>query len=78
MSEGRPTCKRCLCPMREGVALQNRELFSDDFLGTTVSRTGPADLVDVWKCPACGYSFTKDPPVEVKEDQIEVSPVAAM
>lgn len=62
MSEWMPTCNRCLCPIREGVALQNRAVCSGDPLGATWSHSGPAELVTVWKCPACGYSFTKGMP----------------
>lgn len=53
-----PLCKKCNVPMKEGEALQN-QLVGGDFRGATLSHTGPAQMVKVWKCPDCGHSFTK-------------------
>lgn len=53
-----PLCKKCNVPMKDGEALQN-QLVGGDFRGATLSHTGPAQMVKVWKCPDCGHSFTK-------------------
>lgn len=55
--------------MRSGFALLNTISYDvPDFpgddprstVGQTFSRTGPARLVEVWKCPECGASVTKE------------------
>ena len=51
--------------MKEGVALENTLISSDDFgndagtRGTTQSRIGPAKIIKVYKCSTCGQSFKK-------------------
>ncbi len=58
-----PECRRCKIPMREGEALQNTLAGYPDFPGdrhaVTLSRTGPAEIIKCWKCPACGRSISK-------------------
>jgi transcription elongation factor Elf1 len=62
-----PTCKRCNREMVSGQkAFQNTISISHDDLcrpgesdeGATMSYSGPARLVSVWKCPICGHSIT--------------------
>lgn len=53
-----PLCKKCNVPMKKGEALQNK-LVGGDFRGATLNRTGTAQMVNVWKCPDCGHSFTR-------------------
>lgn len=59
-------CKRCQVEMVSGKAFQNTLVGFPDFIGDTglergctVSRSGPAKLVEVWKCPECGRSVSK-------------------
>lgn len=60
-----PTCKKCSASMEIGKALLNIYGGYSDFWGddraVTMSPTGQAKLVDVWKCPVCGYSVGKEP-----------------
>ncbi len=57
-------CQKCKITMVKSKALQNKIVYSNDFgsdagqKGTTGSRTGKANLIDVMKCPQCGYSKT--------------------
>ena len=54
-------CNKCKIEMAKGVALQNTLTGIPDFPGgkvCTVSRNGPAKLIDVLKCPQCGKSFS--------------------
>jgi hypothetical protein len=47
--------------MLRGHALQNTLVGSPDMPGSdvvTLSRTGPAQVVPVFKCIRCGYSIT--------------------
>jgi hypothetical protein len=53
-----PLCNKCDTPMKEGQALQN-QLVGGTHRGATLNRTGPAQMVKVWKCPDCGHSVTK-------------------
>jgi uncharacterized protein YuzE len=64
------TCPRgCALPLIEGRALRTTLVAgAPDFIGDksdtrgmTISPGGPGEMVDVWKCPGCGYSRTKDP-----------------
>ena len=58
-------CFKCGGIMKEGVALENTLISSDDFgndagtRGTTQSRIGPAKIIKVYKCSTCGQSFKK-------------------
>ena len=59
------TCRRCQTPLVPGQALQNQCVAHPDFLGdtgneagSTRSFSGDAKMVDVLKCPSCGYSRT--------------------
>ena len=56
-----PTCKKCNTPMKKGMAIQNKLTGLPDFGGdksaVTLSRNGPPEMCDVWKCPSCGHSF---------------------
>lgn len=51
--------------MQDGKALKNTLYYSEDFggdrgeRGTTMSRTGEPIMVEVYKCPQCGYSVEK-------------------
>lgn len=54
-----PACRKCRVEMVRGEALQNTAAYSDEGTG---SMSGPAELVDVWKCPECGKSITAEKP----------------
>lgn len=62
MQDSKQLCRRCNVPMVLGKALQDTLVSLDDFggdagePGTTMSRSGPAVLVDCLKCPECGHS----------------------
>jgi hypothetical protein len=52
--------------MEPASALQNTLVGYADFIGdtgledgSTMSRSGPAELIPCWKCPKCGYSVTR-------------------
>lgn len=49
--------------MKTGIALDNTVVGLNDFLGDkencTLYRGGPAEMIDVWKCPKCGHSIYK-------------------
>ena len=55
-------CPKCKITMIKSKALQNTLHYSNDFgndagqRGTTGSRSGEAILINVIKCPQCGYS----------------------
>jgi len=56
-------CRRCSTPLVMGKALQNTLVGFPDFpgdtgreAGCTLSYSGEAKMIDVLKCPACGYS----------------------
>lgn len=59
---GCPICKSCSVDMEKSTALLNGMEYSEDFggdagqPGSTGSRTGTARMVEVWKCPQCGFS----------------------
>lgn len=62
MKNKNPSCRRCHVEMKSGIGLQNSLSGLPDFPGgrvCTVSRTGPAEILKVWKCPKCGHSFEK-------------------
>jgi hypothetical protein len=56
--------------MVDGKALQNTPNYHEDFggdkgePGTTVTMNGPPIMVDVHKCPQCGYSVKKQKPLK--------------
>lgn len=59
-----PRCARCRSVMVQGIALINTRSYGiedfpgvPDHIGQTFSYTGPARLVQVWKCSQCGHSF---------------------
>ncbi len=55
-------CKKCKVPLNLGFALRNKLAGLPDFPGdtvVTVSRTGPPEMIEVLKCPECGYSIGK-------------------
>lgn len=57
-----PVCKRCEIPMKPGVAMMSTSYNTQDFPGSeiyTVVPGGPGEVVDCWKCPACGHSITR-------------------
>lgn len=55
-----PSCIRCKCSMRLGIALHNQlACVTFDSLGSTYSHIGRPHLTNVWKCPECGRSITK-------------------
>ena len=58
-----PTCNKCNVPMKSGIGLQNALSglpdFPDDKSACTVSRTGAAEILNVWKCPSCGHSISQ-------------------
>ena len=60
----RNTCFECGGLMKDSTAYINTEVSFDDFgndagsRGTTVSRVGPAKIIKVRKCSACGHSHT--------------------
>lgn len=63
--------KGVVSAMKEGTALENTYTQYADFfdtttgtvkhygMGCTMSKDGPAKMVNVWKCPTCGHSITK-------------------
>jgi hypothetical protein len=58
-------CRRCDAPLVAGRAFQNELVGHPDFpgdtgweAGRTRSYSGEARLINVMKCPACGYSIT--------------------
>ena len=60
-----PSCHSCKCEMVKGEALKNTVHAAEDFggdadsPGATLLRTGPAVMVQVWKCPMCGRSVQR-------------------
>lgn len=57
------TCRYCDTELRPGVAIAQTFTpglpdFPSDSRGITLSAGGPGQLVDVSKCPACGWSVT--------------------
>lgn len=60
-----PRCVRCLGECKPGTAYQNELQSFNEFSdvkykrGATMSYTGPARLVAVWKCTKCGHSFSR-------------------
>lgn len=58
-----PKCKRCKVWMKKGTALQDVLSGIPDFIGcsnniVTLSPSGKAELITVWKCPKCGESYS--------------------
>lgn len=58
-----PTCRRCNVQAVRGSALKNvlagsSEWADGDMSGATLTLSGNADLIDCWKCPECGHSWT--------------------
>lgn len=58
-------CRRCSTPLVIGKAIRSTLVpAGEDFPGVTDLRGrtlcsgGPGDLIDVLKCPSCGYSRT--------------------
>lgn len=57
-------CVECGGTMKQSKVMINGINYSEDFgndkgeVGTTFSYTGPAKLVDGWKCIKCGHSYT--------------------
>lgn len=57
------TCKKCNGKGKPSKALNNTLIGFDDFggdvgdRGTTMSRVGPAKMVDCIKCENCGHSW---------------------
>ena len=54
-------CKKCATEMKKGKALAQTwkpglSDFPGDSVGITLSPGGPGKMIDVLKCPACGYS----------------------
>lgn len=52
-------CKRCNTEMQPGKAMEQtwrKGIEYDEELGGTMSPGGSGKLMDVMKCPACGYS----------------------
>lgn len=54
-------CSRCKVKLEKGKALVNIYGGNNDFIGTpsvvTMSYTGQVKLIDVLKCPKCGFSI---------------------
>lgn len=62
----RPTCRHCFAKLYPGVAIgqtykQGLPDFPGDSRGQTLHTGGPGKLIDVLKCPQCGYSVTESP-----------------
>ena len=62
------TCRRCGVALVPGRAIKPTLIAAesefgrdDDLTGRTLTAGGPGELVDVLKCPACGYSRTYTP-----------------
>ena len=57
------TCRKCRTPMAPGKAIEQTYVggtpdFPGDKHATTFSAGGPGVLIDVMKCPKCGWSVT--------------------
>ena len=60
-------CQKCQITMVKGQALKTTFTSGmTDFIGdksedamVTISPGGSGQMVDVWKCPQCGYSVTR-------------------
>ena len=61
-TQNKNRCRKCDIDMVPGQALENTLYGIPDFIGDdyvcTVSMTGPPIMINVWKCPSCGYSTT--------------------
>lgn len=56
-------CRHCNAPLVPGIATGQTLRGSPDFPGdsraTTLSPGGPGVVIEVLKCPECGWSVTK-------------------
>ena len=58
------TCKKCGAKLAPGVAMEQTYVagepdFPSDKHATTFSAGGPGAIIDVDKCPECGWSMSK-------------------
>lgn len=54
-------CKKCLTPLKQGIAIENTYTGLPDFITDTYVCTlcvgGSGKLISCLKCPNCGYSI---------------------
>lgn len=56
-----PKCKKCRVKMKKGISIRNTLSGVDDFVGVeimTIHYGGSGKLLNVWKCPQCGFSLS--------------------
>lgn len=58
MSEINPICNRCKIPMMKGEAIPPAIVEGVEGTKAEGAWVDSAPLVEVWKCPSCGHSFT--------------------